>query len=68
MKINKFEIGEVVLYQNGERFELGVVKSIRENGYFVNYHTGDTAALTNERDLHKIANSYAFEIRRKSYD
>jgi len=68
MKINKFEIGEVVLYQSGELFELGVVKNVGSKGYFVNYHTGDTAVLTNKRNLHKIANEYAFEIRRKSYD
>lgn len=32
--------------------------------YFVNYHTGDTAALTNERDLKVIKNDYAFKIER----
>ena len=32
--------------------------------YFVNYHTGDTAALTNERDLKVIRNDYAFKIER----
>ncbi|MCK9235183.1 MAG: hypothetical protein M0Q41_10810 [Bacteroidales bacterium] len=87
---NKFEVDEVVIYQKGDRFELGIVKSIvakeerlalRQDGlfgkptsdkvrirymYFVNYHTGDTAALTNEEDLHKIKNLYAFEIRRKT--
>ena len=32
--------------------------------YFVNYHRGETASLTNECDLLKIENAYAFEIRR----
>lgn len=26
--MNKFNVGDVVLYQNGERFELGVIKSV----------------------------------------
>ena len=30
--------------------------------YFVYYHTGDTAALTNEGELHSIENDYAFRI------
>ena len=87
---NKFEVGEVVLYQNGEKFELGVVKQVvpveikdrlKQDGlfgepsgetthveykYFVNYHTGDTAAMTPEYTLHKIVNLYAFDIKRKS--
>ena len=87
---NEFEVGEVVLYQNGEKFELGVVKKVvpveikdrlKQDGlfgepsgetthieyiYFVNYHTGDTAAMTPEHTLHKIVNLYAFDIKRKS--
>ena len=31
--MNKFNVGEVVLYQNGERFELGVVKEVIEEEY-----------------------------------
>ena len=64
--MSKFNIGEVVLYQNGERFELGVVKEVLDNKYRVWYHTGDTTALTNEEHLHKIENAYAFNIIRKS--
>lgn len=32
--------------------------------YFVNYHSGNTAALTNECDLHPIENEAYFKIRR----
>ncbi|MCM1130118.1 MAG: hypothetical protein NC310_00445 [Roseburia sp.] len=72
-----FKVGEIVIYQNGDSYELGVVKEVRVKtdwngkpayGYFVYYHTGDTAAMTDEYLLHKIANSYAFEIRRKRCD
>ena len=72
-----FMVGEIVIYQNGDRYELGVVKEVctgtNYNGkpcykYRVYYHTGDTSAMTDEHLLHKIVNSYAFEIRRKRCD
>jgi len=64
--MNKFEVGEVVIYQNGESFELGIIKRLGNSPqtYFIYYHTGDTAACTHERNLHKIINLYAFEIKR----
>lgn len=64
--MNKFKVNETVLYENGERFELGVVKEVLDNKYRVWYHTGDTTALTDECYLHKIENAYAFNIIRKS--
>lgn len=67
-----FNPGEVVIYQNGDSFELGVIKCVRIINdricYFVWYHTGDTAACTHERNLHKIINSYAFKIERIKCD
>jgi hypothetical protein len=69
-KMNKYEVGEVVLYQNGDNFELGIIKRLGNSPdtYFVWYHMGDTAACTNERNLHKIINLYAFEIKRLKVD
>lgn len=66
--MSKFNVGEVVIYQNGDTFMIGVIKSVRPDcvSYFVNYHTGDTASLTNEVHLHKILNAYAFKIIRKN--
>jgi hypothetical protein len=73
---SKFKKGEIVLYQNGNIFELGIIKTVvnagsQEEGkiaynYRVWYHTGDTTALTHESDLHKITNAYAFNIIRRS--
>lgn len=64
-----YEVGEPVLYQNGSRFELGIVKTVcGNNEYFINYHTGDTAARTHARHLHKISNLYAFRIVRLDTD
>lgn len=68
--MSKFKVNDVVLYQNGERFELGIVKDIVEKDsgqtcYRVWYHTGDTTALTDEHLLHAVANQYAFTILRR---
>ena len=63
--IDTYSVGETVIYQNGNKFELGIIKSVCGNDeYFVNYHTGDTAARTHAIYLHKIANSYAFHVYR----
>ena len=53
-----FKAGELFVYVNGDRWELGMVK--RENntgdGYFCYYSTGDTAANTPIENMHKLAN------------
>lgn len=130
--MNKFNVNDLVLYQNGPTFELGIVKRVikdvthkwgehdvnsfyynehdqslylydvhsrvivslktpgLENAiddeildflveldeyiyeekykYFVRYHTGDTTALTDEVNLHKIKNEYAFLVLRRNVD
>lgn len=53
-----FENGEIILYQNGERYEVGIVKERYDNSegiesYRVYYHSGDTTALTNATDMKK---------------
>lgn len=63
--MEKFEVGEAVIYNNGTSLELGIVKRICDNGdLFINYHTGDTAARTPIEYVHKIKNLYAFHIYR----
>ena len=65
MEQKKYKVGEPVIYQNGDVFELGIVKRVCGNDeYFINYHSGDTAARTHARNLHKITNGYAFKIYR----
>ena len=64
-----YSAGEVVIYQNGSTFELGIIKeACGDDEYFVNYHTGDTAARTHARNLHKISNRYAFQVKRLDPD
>ncbi len=77
---SKFKVGQVVLYQNGTTFELGIVKEVvglhgKPTGkdtiqycYRVWYHTGDTSALTNEINLHELKNDYAFLVMRRKAD
>lgn len=55
-----FEIGELFVYVNGDRFELGKVKRPNSTGtgYFCWYHTGTTAANTPIEYMHKLENAY----------
>lgn len=40
--MNKFKVNEIVLYQNGERFELGVVKEVLEGNTTITVHPDST--------------------------
>ena len=53
-----FKEGEYIIYQNGDRYEIGKIKRIVDDGAFVWYHDGDTAAKTPFDRMHKIANEY----------
>ena len=54
-----FATGELFVYTNGDRWELGMVKSPNNtgDGYFCWYSRGDTAANTPTRCMHKLANA-----------
>ena len=68
-ELPEYKEGEAVIYQNGNHFELGIVKRVCGNDkYFINYHTGDTAAMTHAEHLHKITNRYAFHVIRLDPD
>ena len=53
-----FNEGEYIIYQNGDRYEIGKIKRIVDDGAFVWYHDGDTAAKTPFERMHKIANEF----------
>lgn len=57
----EFHEGELVLYQNGSSFEIGKIKRITDNGAFVYYSSGDTAAKTPFDCLRKIINAYTIK-------
>ena len=56
---DSFDPGELFVYTNGDRWELGQVKraNIDGTGYFCWYSTGDTAANTPVECMHKLANA-----------
>ena len=54
-----YKPGELFVYTNGERWELGKVKRLREDGkYACWYSTGDTAAVTPPEYMHKLENAW----------
>lgn len=59
--MDNFKEGEYILYQNGERFELGKIKRITDDGAFVYYSSGDTAAKTPFDCMHKLANAFVIK-------
>ena len=65
MDSKQFKEGEIVVFIGKDptgaiyTVELGKIKRICKDGAFVYYHTGDTAAKTNYKDLYKIKNAYA---------
>ena len=61
MKNPGFKEGEYIIYQNGDRYELGRIKRITSDGAFVWYHEGDTAAKTPFACMSKLANAYTIQ-------
>ena len=60
---DEFEPGELFIYVNGDRYELGKVKRPNNDGtgYFCWYHCGETAANTPTRCMHKLQNAYVID-------
>lgn len=58
-----YEPGELFIYRNGERYEIGKVKRPNNDGtgYFCWYHTGETAANTPIVVMHKLTNAYVID-------
>ena len=56
-----YEVGEYIIYVNGDRFELGRIKSLTDDGAFVCYHEGETAAKTPYVCMNKLVNEYTIK-------
>lgn len=56
-----FDVGEYIVYVNGDRFELGRVVSLQNDGAFVCYHEGETAAKTPFDCMHKLENGFCIK-------
>ena len=59
--MDEYSIGEYIIYRNGEKYELGRIKNLREDGAFVAYHEGETGALTSYSHMHKLINWYCIK-------
>lgn len=53
-----FDVGEHIIYQNGEKYEIGRITSLRDDGAFVCYHEGEIAVKTPYDHMHKLINAY----------
>ena len=60
-KMGKFKVGEYIIYVNGERYELGRIKKLTEDGAFICYHEGETAAKTAYDLIHKLVNGFTIK-------
>lgn len=61
--MKSFEDGELFIYINGDKAEIGKVKrkNNKGNGYFCYYHEGETAANTPLECMYKLVNSYTIK-------
>ena len=59
--MDEYSVGEYIIYRNGEKYELGRIKSLREDGAFVAYHESETGALTPYSHMHKLINRYCIK-------
>ena len=53
--------GDLFIYQNGDRFEIGKIKRVCEDGVFAYYHSGDTASKTPFDCMHTLINAYCIK-------
>lgn len=56
-----FTEGEYIVYCNGPKYEIGRIANLHDDGAFVCYHEGETAAKTPYDLMHKIVNGFAIK-------
>lgn len=56
--MEKFKEGQLVIYQNGDQYEIGKIKRVVSDGAFVYYSSGETAAKTPFELMHPLVNAY----------
>ncbi len=49
--MDEYKEGELIIYQNGDSFEIGKIKRLTPTGAFVWYSEGDTAAKTDRKSV-----------------
>ena len=53
-----YKEGEYIIHTNGDRYEIGRIVSVHDDGAFVCYHEGETAAKTPYDCMHKLVNRH----------
>lgn len=61
MKNPGFKEGEYIIYRNSDRYEIGRIKRITDDGAFVWYSEGETAAKTPFDCMHKLVNGFTIK-------
>jgi len=57
--LNEFKPGDVFIYRNGDRYEIGKVKGIKDDTHcWCWYHEGETAASTSVDVMHTRRDLY----------
>ncbi len=59
--VDEYKEGELIIYQNGDRYEIGKIKRLTPTGAFVWYSEGDTASKTPYEVMHKLTNAYTIK-------
>lgn len=59
--MSKFREGQLVVYKNGSRCAIGKVKRVVEDGAFVFYHEGETAAKTQFDCMFPLENEHCIK-------
>ena len=66
--MDEYKEGELIIYKNGDSYEIGKIKSLTPTGAFVWYSEGDTAAKTPYEAMHKLINAHAIKYTRLCVD
>lgn len=56
-----FQVGQYIIYVNGDRYELGRIKSLCSDGAFVAYHEGEAGAKTPYDLMHPLLNAFTIK-------
>ena len=56
--MEKFKEDQLIIYVNGDSYEIGKIKRIVKDGAFVWYSSGETAAKTPFDMMHPLVNEY----------
>lgn len=56
-----FKVGQYIVYANGDRYEIGRIKSLHADGAFVSYSEGETGAKTPYDLMHPLVNGFTIK-------